>query len=150
MIRNEKSQWADKLIKGQTFDLWAELKGYVIDHGVECERIIRILKDKIRWIRVCKMNDKSVDAANRCGWKIRAMEKKKIRIITITIAKTIHSCEAGDHWKRRMHTNASRLATKITEIIMRNRQTRPSSTRDTVQALVHPDLQYHIYCLASQ
>jgi hypothetical protein len=42
-----------------------------------------------------------------------------------------------------MHTNASRLATKITEIIMRNRQTRPSSIRDTVQALVHPDIQYH-------
>jgi hypothetical protein len=67
------------------------------------------------------MNDKSIDNENRCGWRIRAMEKKKTKIITITFAKTIHSCEIVDHWKRRRHTNASRLATKIIEIVMCNR-----------------------------
>lgn len=75
--------------------------------------------------------------------RIRAIHKKKTGIITITKAHMDHECEAADDWTRQMHTNSDRLASKIIDILIKNRQTRACSLRDTAQVLIHPDIKYH-------
>lgn len=143
MMGQEPIDWASRLQIGQEFQTWDDLKDAIIECGVRTERvIISVKKDSKRHLVECKMNHTSVELERRCNMRLRAWLSKKTGIITITKSHLIHTCEAADHWKRRMHTKSNWLAGKIQEILVRNRTTRPSSLRDTCQALLHPDISY--------